>query len=133
MTTIYPCPFCGHEDVEIDEVAISEYAVDCPECRAIGPICIGIMGAIAAWNGATLRTPDIIKFSLEPFVAAPTPAGGGDITPAASAAPTSSVDSPGAGLATEPPPVPTSAPEERPADNPTYQQIIREVFQKVGL
>ncbi len=50
--TIHNCPFCGHEDVEIGEVAISEYAVDCQECRAIGPICGDIMGAIDAWNKA---------------------------------------------------------------------------------
>lgn len=106
---------------------------DCQECRAIGPICSDIVGAIAAWNGCIQRTPGIIKFSLEPFVVAATPAGGGDVTPAVSAAPTSSVDSSGAGLATEPPPVPTSAPEERPSDNPTYQQIVREAFQKIGL
>mgnify|MGYP000852741110 FL=1 len=30
MTTINPCPFCGHDDVEIDEVRPGEYAVDCP-------------------------------------------------------------------------------------------------------
>lgn len=50
MTTIYCCPFCGHEDVEIDEIGMSEYAVDCPECRAIGPIRDTVMEAIGAWN-----------------------------------------------------------------------------------
>lgn len=50
MTTISPCPFCGHEDVEIDEVGASEYAIDCPECRCIGPICGTVMEAINFWN-----------------------------------------------------------------------------------
>lgn len=30
MTTINPCPFCGHDDVEINEVGPAEYAVDGP-------------------------------------------------------------------------------------------------------
>lgn len=34
MIQVSPCPFCGHDDVEIDEVSISEFAVDCPECQA---------------------------------------------------------------------------------------------------
>lgn len=50
--TINNCPFCGHNDVEIDEVAVTEYAVTCPECRAIGPICGDIMESISAWNKA---------------------------------------------------------------------------------
>ena len=50
--TVSPCPFCNHDDVEIGEVSISEYAVECNECRCIGPIEGDIMGAIAAWNRA---------------------------------------------------------------------------------
>ncbi len=49
---IHDCPFCGHADVEIDEVGPAEFAIDCGECRAIGPICGDIMSAIAAWNAA---------------------------------------------------------------------------------
>lgn len=52
MTTINPCPFCGIEDVEIDEVRPGEYAVDCPECECIGPIKPEVMEAISAWNKA---------------------------------------------------------------------------------
>ena len=52
MTTINSCPFCGAEDVEIDEVRPGEYAVDCPECECIGPIKPEVMSAIKAWNGA---------------------------------------------------------------------------------
>ena len=47
---VAPCPFCGHYDVEIDEVAPSEFAVDCPECRAMGPITGTVMEAIELWN-----------------------------------------------------------------------------------
>lgn len=50
--TVHNCPFCNHEDVEIDEVSIGEYAVTCPECRTIGPVCDDIMEAIGAWNKA---------------------------------------------------------------------------------
>jgi Lar family restriction alleviation protein len=50
MITVKPCPFCGYEDVEIDEVGVGEFAVDCPECRAIGPICDTVMEAISFWN-----------------------------------------------------------------------------------
>lgn len=55
MITIRPCPFCGHDDVEIDKTGIAEYAVCCPECRAIGPITGHIMESIAAWNGDTQK------------------------------------------------------------------------------
>lgn len=44
------CPFCGHEDVEIDEISPSEFAVTCQECSAIGPASGDVMGAISAWN-----------------------------------------------------------------------------------
>lgn len=50
--TINNCPFCGHEEVEIDETGPAEFSVCCPECRAIGPICSDIMSAISAWNQA---------------------------------------------------------------------------------
>lgn len=53
MIAIHDCPFCGHADVEIGEVGTCEYAVDCPECRAIGPIENDIMKAIGAWNTAS--------------------------------------------------------------------------------
>ena len=52
--TIHPCPFCGHDDVEIEEVSISEFAVCCPECRAIGPILPTVMEAISFWNDRRL-------------------------------------------------------------------------------
>ena len=50
MIMIKPCPFCGHDDVEIDEVSTSEFAVTCPECRVIGPVCGTIMESISFWN-----------------------------------------------------------------------------------
>ena len=53
MITVDICPFCGHHDIEITEAGSYEYAVDYPECRAIGPICNDIMQAITAWNKAT--------------------------------------------------------------------------------
>jgi len=50
MITVLPCPFCGHEDVEIEETGTMEFAVDCPECRCIGPIRDTVMEAISFWN-----------------------------------------------------------------------------------
>lgn len=64
MTTVNPCPFCGNEEVEIDEVDRLCFAVCCPECECIGPICkTGIheeadqrlREAIEAWNAAGQR------------------------------------------------------------------------------
>jgi len=55
--TVNPCPFCGHDDVEIDEVSIAEYAVDCPECSAIGPITGTVMESITRWNAASKFNP----------------------------------------------------------------------------
>ena len=48
--TIMPCPFCDHEDVEVDEVAPGQFAIDCPECGAIGPILDTVSTAIELWN-----------------------------------------------------------------------------------
>ena len=47
---IDPCPFCGHDDIEINEVEPGSYAIDCPECRCIGPIKPDTMEAISYWN-----------------------------------------------------------------------------------
>jgi Lar family restriction alleviation protein len=45
------CPFCGHDDVVIDEVETHEYSVCCPECGCVGPIDTGSpQGAINLWN-----------------------------------------------------------------------------------
>jgi len=56
--TIHDCPFCGSGNVEIDEVTSYEYALECNECRAIGPICGDIMTAISAWNAAHKATEE---------------------------------------------------------------------------
>ena len=48
--TILPCPFCGHDDVEIEEVSLSEFAVCCPECSRIGPLRDTVMEAISYLN-----------------------------------------------------------------------------------
>jgi len=51
--TILPCPFCGYDDVEIDEIDKGIHAICCPECRTIGPHCDGeqsIERAVERWN-----------------------------------------------------------------------------------
>ena len=48
--TILPCPFCGYDDVEIDEIGPENFAVICPECGCIGPNMPTIMEAISYWN-----------------------------------------------------------------------------------
>ncbi len=49
--TVNPCPFCGHDDVEIDEVSPGRFAVTCPECEAIGPTSeVSVQGAVMHWN-----------------------------------------------------------------------------------
>jgi len=51
-----PCPFCGSERCCSDEVSISQYAVDCLECRARGP-SLGVEDeAIEAWNSREPET-----------------------------------------------------------------------------
>ena len=53
-TVIKACPFCGHDDVEIDEIAMGIVAICCPECMAIGPHADGshtVEQAIEKWNG----------------------------------------------------------------------------------
>ena len=48
--TVADCVFCGSDHIEIDEVSSYEFAVECNECRCIGPITGDVMSAIAAWN-----------------------------------------------------------------------------------
>jgi len=51
--SINPCPFCGHDDVEVDEIEIGIIAICCPECLAIGPHQDGAQSvelAIEKWN-----------------------------------------------------------------------------------
>ena len=53
--TVNPCPFCGHDDVCIDEIAPGIAAVCCDECQTIGPHQDGAQTAeeaIAKWNKA---------------------------------------------------------------------------------
>ena len=52
-TVISPCPFCGHDDVEVDEIEIGIIAICCPECLTIGPHQDGAQSvelAIEKWN-----------------------------------------------------------------------------------
>lgn len=52
-TVINACPFCGHDDVEVDEIEIGIIAICCPECMAIGPHQDGAQSvelAIEKWN-----------------------------------------------------------------------------------
>ena len=51
--SIDPCPFCGHFDIEVDEIEIGIIAICCPECMAIGPHQDGMQSvelAIEKWN-----------------------------------------------------------------------------------
>ena len=51
--TINPCPFCGHDDVEVDEIELGIIAICCPECLTIGPHQDGMQSvelAIEKWN-----------------------------------------------------------------------------------
>jgi Lar family restriction alleviation protein len=51
--SIDPCPFCGHLDIEVDEIEIGIIAICCPECMAIGPHQDGAQSvelAIKKWN-----------------------------------------------------------------------------------
>ncbi len=53
--TVNPCPFCGFDDVCIDEIAPGIAAVCCDECMTVGPHCDGAQTAeeaIARWNKA---------------------------------------------------------------------------------
>lgn len=53
MTTVRACPFCGFDDVQLDEVDRQCFAVVRPECECIGPISReNIEEAIAMWNSA---------------------------------------------------------------------------------
>ena len=47
-----PCPFCGFDDPQIEEVELSNtYAVLCPECEAMGPFSrVSPQDAVLAWN-----------------------------------------------------------------------------------
>ncbi len=60
MTTIMPCPFCRHDDVEICEVEPGRIAIDCPECECIGPFADSVDEAIAKWNA-----PHSMNLSLD--------------------------------------------------------------------
>lgn len=47
---IMPCPFCDNEDVEVCEVELGTFAIDCPECQCLGPFADDIETAILRWN-----------------------------------------------------------------------------------
>ena len=50
---ILPCPFCGNDDVVVDEVKPNVIAITCDECQVIGPhadLDQSLEIAIARWN-----------------------------------------------------------------------------------
>ena len=50
---ILPCPFCGNDDVLVDEVKPNVIAITCEECQVIGPhadLDQSLEIAIARWN-----------------------------------------------------------------------------------
>lgn len=50
---IAPCPFCGNNDVLVDEVKPNVIAICCDECQMIGPhadLDQSLEVAIARWN-----------------------------------------------------------------------------------
>ena len=62
-TTIRNCPFCDHDDVEINEIEPGRYAIDCPECECIGPFADDVDTAIRLWN-SPLRAADKLRLSV---------------------------------------------------------------------
>lgn len=71
MIEIHPCPFCGYDDIEIDEVDTGRFAVCCPECQCIGPINDkDTDGAIAQWNARKSRLDVPIRFTPDPALKA---------------------------------------------------------------
>ena len=50
---ILPCPFCGNDDVLVDEVKPNVIAITCEECQVIGPhadLDQSLEVAISRWN-----------------------------------------------------------------------------------
>lgn len=62
---VLPCPFCGFDDVEIDEIDVGVHAVTCPDCGTTGPhpdgdSASGIQ-AIDHWNRAPRLDPRLAE------------------------------------------------------------------------
>lgn len=50
---ILPCPFCGNDDVVVDEVKTNVITITCEECQVIGPhddLDQSLEVAIQRWN-----------------------------------------------------------------------------------
>lgn len=60
--TLLPCPFCGNEDVELDDQtgpsAAGHAFVWCDWCEATGPVFTNTPAAIAAWNRRAKESGD---------------------------------------------------------------------------
>lgn len=50
MIVIKNCPFCNWHDVEIDEIAIGQYAVCCPDRCAKPSVSTDVNEIIKRWN-----------------------------------------------------------------------------------
>ena len=46
---ILPCPFCNSDNVKVMDF-VDKFAVECDLCKATGPACDFIWGAIVFWN-----------------------------------------------------------------------------------
>lgn len=76
MSEISNCPFCGHEDVELDEIEPGRYAVTCPECECIGPFselglehAAAVESAIYKFNRRFARADQKIEWMQSPAAA----------------------------------------------------------------
>lgn len=69
--TVAACPFCGHDDPEIDELSPGVCAVRCIECGCIGPHDLdneqSPEDAVASWNrpGRTQIASDAPKWAQD--------------------------------------------------------------------
>ncbi|MCK6384450.1 MAG: Lar family restriction alleviation protein [Rhodocyclaceae bacterium] len=52
------CPFCGFDDLQIDETDPMMFSIICPDCGCIGPPAGIITDAIERWNERAV-TPNV--------------------------------------------------------------------------
>lgn len=73
MIKLHPCPFCGDDNVAIDDLDEVFRAVECP-CGARGPVTGSDdeseeqrrLGAAAAWNAALRPAADLASRKARP-------------------------------------------------------------------